>query len=352
LRGCFAVLLALGVIAGGMFFVVSKGLDYVDGLFGGPEDYDGDGSGSVTIEIEQGDSLTTIGSTLEKSDVVASAEAFTDAASDNPNALSIQAGFYEMRLKMSGEAALKLLLSGDNRAETELTIPEGLTTDEIVALIDKETKIKAADVRKVLDNPKSVGLPAYANGEPEGFLFPATYPIPPDATARDVVAMMVDKFNEEAASLRLEETADQIGMSPREIVTVASLVQAEASRPEDLGKVARVIDNRVKAGDLLQLDSTVHYAINGTTDGVFTSSEDRDVDSPYNTYRYSGLPPGPIDSPGADALRAALDPTPGDWMYFVTVNLETGETLFAETYAQHTANVEELQAYCQTSDLC
>jgi UPF0755 protein len=347
-----AVLLALAVVAGGLFFVVSKGIDYVDQLFGGPEDYDGQGNGSVTIEIEQGDSLTTIGSTLEKADVVASAEAFTDAASDNPKALSIQSGFYDMRRKMSGEAALKLLLSGDNRAEVALTIPEGLTTAEIVQLIDKETKIKAADVQKVLDDPKSVGLPSYANGDPEGFLFPATYPLPPDATARDVVAMMVDEFNQQAAALGLEETAGQLGISPRDVVTVASLIEAEASRPEDLGKVARVIDNRVQAGDRLQLDSTVHYAIDGTTDGVFTSSDQRSVDSPYNTYRYAGLPPGPIDSPGKAALQAALNPTPGDWMFFVTVNLETGETLFAETYAQHSANVEKLQAYCQTSDLC
>jgi UPF0755 protein len=344
--------LALAVVTGGIVFVVIKGLDYADQLFGAPADYDGQGSGSVTIEIKQGDSLTTIGSTLQKADVVASAEAFTDAASENPKALTIQSGFYDMRRKMSGESALKLLLSGDNRAEVELTIPEGLTTDEVVQLIDKETKIKAADVRKVLDDPRSIGLPSYANGNPEGFLFPATYPLPPDATARDLVAMMVDEFNQQAASLGLEEAANQLGMSPREVVTVASLVQAEASRPEDLGKVARVIDNRVQAGDRLQLDSTVHYAIDGTTDGVFTSSKQRAVDSPYNTYRHTGLPPGPIDSPGKAALQAALDPTPGDWMFFVTVNLETGETLFADTYAQHSANVAKLQKYCQTSDLC
>jgi UPF0755 protein len=341
------------VIAGGLFFVVSKGLDFIDGLFGPPEDYDGRGSGSVTIEIEQGDSLSTIGSTLEGSDVVASAEAFTDAASDNPDALSIQAGFYQMRLKMSGQAALDLLLSGENRAETQLTIPEGLTLDEIATLVGKQTDIKAADVRRVLARPTSLGLPAYANGNPEGYLFPATYPIPPDAGARDVVRMMIAEFNEVAVQLGLEATARRAGMGPHDVVTVASLVEAEASRPEDLGRVARVIDNRAAAGDLLQLDSTVHYANGDTGAGdVFTSPEEREVDSPYNTYRYPGLPPGPIGSPGEAALRAALDPTPGDWTYFVTVNLETGETLFATTLEQHEANRQQLLQYCETSDLC
>lgn len=346
------MVLALAVIAAGGFFVVSKGLGYLDGLFGAPKDYTGQGSGSVTIEIHPGDSLTTIGTTLEKADVVASAEAFTDAASKNPKALSIQAGFYQMRRKMSGQAALKLLLSGKNRAETELTVPEGLTTPQILALIAKKTDIKAADLNKVLAHPQMLGLPAYARGDPTGYLFPATYPIPPGASARQVLRMMVAKFREVAGHLNLPDAAQRTGMSPHDVVTVASLVEAEASRPQDQGKVARVIGNRVKAGVRLQLDSTVHYAINKTTDGVFTSAKDRSVDSRYNTYRYLGLPPGAIDSPGEAAMQAALNPTPGDWMYFVTVNLETGETLFAKTSQQHYANVQKLRAYCRTSDLC
>jgi UPF0755 protein len=333
--------------------VVSKGLDYIDDLFGAPEDYDGQGNGSVTIEIHPGDSLSTIGDTLAQADVVASAEAFTDAASGNPDALSIQDGFYQMRLKMSADAALTLLLSGKNRAETQLTVPEGLTVEQIADRIGEETDIKPSDVRKVLERPGTLGLPSYAEGDPEGYLFPATYPIPPDATARDVLRMMVDEFNEVATELDLEAAARRAGLSPHDVVTVASLVEAEASRPEDLGKVARVIVNRADDGDLLQLDSTVHYVVDGgESDSVFTSDEDRAVDDPYNTYVYPGLPPGAIGSPGEAALEAALNPTPGDWTYFVTVNLETGETLFATTLDQHNANVAQLQDYCQSSDLC
>lgn len=340
------------MIAGGMFFVVSRGLDYLDDWFGPPEDYNGKGAGSVTVEVHAGDSLTTIGATLEQADIVASEEAFTDAASDNPDSQSIQPGFYEMRRKMSGESALRLLLSGNNRVETQLTVPEGLTAEQIARLIGAKTDIKTADVRKVLDRPQSLGLPSYANGDPEGYLFPATYPIRPDSTARTVVRSMVGKFREVTDQLDLEAAARRAGMTPHDVVTVASLVQAEASRPEDLGKVARVIDNRAKAGDLLQLDSTVHYAVDGTTNGVFTTDEQRAVDDPYNTYRYPGLPPGAIGSPGESALRAALNPTPGDWTFFVTINLETGETLFATTLDQHEANRQKLLAYCESSDLC
>ena len=332
--------------------MVSKGVSYVEDMFAPPEDYDGPGTGAVMIEIHRGDSLSTIGTTLAKADVVASAEAFTDAASNNPDALSIQAGFYQLKLKMSAKSALDLLLSGKARAETELTIPEGLTVSETVDLIAKDTDIKPAELQKVLRQPKSLGLPAYANGKVEGYLFPATYPIPPDASAHDVLKLMVDEFNQVAAKIHLESEAQRAGLKPQDVVTVASLVEAEASRPQDQGKVARVIYNRVKAGDLLQLDSTVHYAIDGTTNGVFTSDQERAVDSPYNTYRYPGLPPGPIDSPGQAALEAALHPTPGNWTYFVTVNLKTGETLFATTLAQHNANVAKLQRYCASSDLC
>lgn len=332
--------------------MVSKGVSYVEDMFAPPADYDGQGTGAVMVEIQRGDSLSTIGTTLAKADVVASAEAFTDAASNNPDALSIQAGFYQLKLKMSAKSALDLLLSGKARAETQLTIPEGLTVSETVDLIAKDTDIKPAELQKVLRQPKSLGLPAYANGKVEGYLFPATYPIPPDASAHDVLKMMVDEFNQVAAKIHLESEAQRAGLKPQDVVTVASLVEAEASRPQDQGKVARVIYNRVKAGDLLQLDSTVHYAIDGTTNGVFTSDQERAVNSPYNTYRYPGLPPGPIDSPGQAALEAALHPTPGNWTYFVTVNLKTGETLFATTLAQHNANVARLQRYCASSDLC
>jgi UPF0755 protein len=163
---------------------------------------------------------------------------------------------------------------------------------------------------------------------------------------------MVSEFSRQAASLSLEERAGDLGMSPKEIVIVASLVQAEASRPQDFGKVARTIYNRLDARMRLQLDSTVHFASGDDTGDVFTSDEQRNNPSLYNTYQHEGLPPGAIDSPGQRALRAALDPTRGDWRYFVTVNLETGRTLFTDSFAEHKRNVTKLNAFCADSDLC
>jgi UPF0755 protein len=166
-----------------------------------------------------------------------------------------------------------------------------------------------------------------------------------------VLKTMVDTFDQHAAAAKLEQGATALGRSPYDVLIVASLVQAEASRPQDMPKVASVIYNRLDAGMPLQLDSTLHYAVDSR--GEVTTSDDlRDIDSPYNSYDLTGLPPTPIDSPGDAALEAALHPADTTYLYFVTVNLRTGKTLFAETLAEHNENRQKLTAYCQTSDEC
>jgi UPF0755 protein len=155
----------------------------------------------------------------------------------------------------------------------------------------------------------------------------------------------VRRFEHAAQNVDLTGRASALGLTPAEAVTVASLVQAEARRPQDLPKVAQVIYNRLDYGEPLGLDSTVHFAV-GSRGEVFTSDEQRQIDSPYNTYLNVGLPPGPINSPGEAALQAALDPAEGDWIYFVTVNLDTGKTLFADNATEHAANTERLRQWC------
>jgi UPF0755 protein len=137
-------------------------------------------------------------------------------------------------------------------------------------------------------------------------------------------------------------------------MTVASLVESEANRDDDRGKVARVIYNRLETnatGHLLQIDATVNYAL-GRDLGLGLTSDDLNVDSPYNTRKYPGLPPGPIESPGDKAIEAAANPPPGSWIYYVTVNLDTGETKFAESYSKFLAYKRELQRFCDGSDRC
>ncbi len=161
---------------------------------------------------------------------------------------------------------------------------------------------------------------------------------------------MVERFNEEAAQISIEQSAADLGVTPAELVTVASLVQAEAGTA-DMAKVAAVIYNRLDEGIALQFDSTLHYA-DGSRGDVVASEELRNIESPYNTYKYPGLPPGPIASPGTEALEAAANPADVSSLYFVTVNLATGETLFADTYREHLGNVDKYNEYCQTSDEC
>jgi UPF0755 protein len=157
--------------------------------------------------------------------------------------------------------------------------------------------------------------------------------------------MATARFSKTAGELQLVQTASRKKLDPYQAVIVASIIGAETNRKEDYAKVARVIYNRLQAGKKLQMDSTIHYIV-GRSGGVFTSKEQRDTDSPYNTYKYAGLPPTPINSPDKDTLRAALNPAAGGWMYFTLVNLDTGETVFANTGDEHQANVKKLQTWC------
>jgi UPF0755 protein len=303
------------------------------------EDYPGTGTSSVDIKVNDGDSLRTIAGTLVGADVIASAGPFENAAKANPAATGIQPGIYRLKLQMSGRAALDLLLDPASRQVTKVTVPEGLTAAQVFQRLSDQARIPLADLQAAAANPAALGLPAYANGLVEGFLFPATYDIEPDDTAVSVLTEMV------AGSVRVLDDLQVPADKRLSVVTEASIVQAEAGSVEDMGKIARVLDNRLSDGMPLQLDTTVNYA-NGKA-GVTTTTEDRANPSPYNTYVHSGLPPGAIGNPGEEALRAVLDPTPGDWRFFVVVNPDTGETRFAVTAAEHQANVLLFQQWLQ-----
>jgi UPF0755 protein len=353
-RGCFPVLIAAVVIALIGAFLYVKGVDVVKGwLDQDPAaDYAGNGSGSVTIEVTQGQTATDIAHTLFDAGVVKSVDAFVDAAKANPQSTSIQVGFYQLHEKMAAENALELILdTKTSMVSNPLTIPEGKRAKEIVAAIADVGGFSTKAVQRAYDNAKALGLPAYAGGDPEGFLFPATYNIAPNATPASLLKSMVDTFDQHASQAKLEQGASALGRSPYDVVIVASLIQAEASRVHDMAKVASVIYNRLAADMPLQLDSTLHYAVDSRGE-VATSEDLRDLDTPYNTYHLTGLPPTPIDSPGDDALEAALHPADTSYLYFVTVNLRTGKTLFAETLAEHNQNRQKLFEYCQTSDEC
>jgi UPF0755 protein len=358
LPGCLAVLVALAIVVGGLYFAVSKGVDLIRDQFADPEDYAGPGRGKVVFEVQEGDSVAEMGRGLKNAGVVASVQAFLNAATaEGEAANAIQVGFYQMKKQLPAADAVDILVDPENILRNSITVPEGLRVDDIVEILAEKTDFSAAQYRKVLDNPAKIGLPDYAEGNAEGYLFPSTYDFGPKETPTSILRTMVERWQQAAEENDLEGAAAELGYTPHELMTVASLIEAEASREEDRGKVARVIYNRIEnpgtAGTvgLLQIDATINYALDRDL-GFAISPEDRAFESPYNTYVSEGLPPGPIEAPGDAAIAAAGNPTAGDWYYYVTVNLRTGETKFAETYDEFLTYDAEFEAYCETSDAC
>ncbi|MGZ5418359.1 MAG: endolytic transglycosylase MltG [Nocardioides sp.] len=353
--GCLAVLLAMAVLLGGVYFAATTGLNALKDRFSPPEDYAGTGSGKALVEVEEGDNASDIAAALVEKDVVKSAEAFTDAARANPDSVGIQVGFYQLRTQMSAESALDLLIDPSNLIQNALTIPEGWTVEQIVARLADKTDFSARQYNRVLRNPASIGLPDYAEGNPEGYLFPATYMVPPNATPKSILSMMVERWQKAADEAGLEAAAEKLGYTPAELMVVASLVEAESNRDADRGKVARVIYNRLETdatNKLLQIDAAVNYAHDRDL-GIALTTEDLEIDSPYNTYKNPGLPPTPIEAPGDAAIAAAANPTDGPWIYYVTVNLRTGETKFTDDYDEFLTFKNEYKEYCRTqSDNC
>jgi UPF0755 protein len=354
-RGCLPALLALLLIVAIALFAYVKGVDLIRGALSGPADYNGSGHGSVVIQVKTGDTAAAIGSTLAASSIVKSAAAFTDAAKADDRSRGIQAGCYRMRQQMSAKSALALMLKDGSHVncpgEVSVTIPEGLRASETLDRIAHQTSLSRLALQRAFTSAHSLGLPSYAHGDAEGYLFPATYDVTTDMTASSLLAEMVHKFSVEANSLKLTARAASQGVSPHDAVIVASLVQAEARRPQDMPKVASVIYNRIDHEMPLQLDSTLHYAVE-SRGVVQTSTKLRHLNSPYNSYTHPGLPPTAINSPGVRALDAALSPAHTDYRYFVTVNLRTGDTRFASTFSEHKHNVALLHRYCETSSAC
>ncbi|MET7640566.1 endolytic transglycosylase MltG [Streptomyces sp. NPDC005438] len=315
------------------------GYRFWESRFASAPDYNGQGTGEVSVRIPEGSSLSDMGNILKRAGVVKSHDAFVEATESDQRAQGISPGTYSMRKNMSAKAAVTRML--DPKSQNTLIVAEGLRASRIYALIDKQLKLRKGSTSKVAKKT-DLGLPKWAENNPEGLLFPSRYSVAPSDKPQDVLRQMVKRGTSEFARVNLEREARKVGRSPREIVTIASLIQAEAQEDNEFGKVSRVIYNRLKPGNTatwgrLDFDSTINYAMGRSTLDV--SVGDTRYPSPYNTYLHKGLPPGPIDSPGHQALKAALNPTKGKWLYFVTV--KPGDTRFAETKEQHDKNVRE-----------
>ena len=328
------VVICLLVFSVGGFFGVRAAGGVFDDLFGPKGDYDGTGTSEVSVDIPPGASARSVANQLVEAGVIMNSEPFLDEV-ERRN-VTIQAGPVIMREKMSSKSAVEAIVNPIK--PPKLTIAEGRKINQIKAtMIESGMKTEAVD--KAIDDktPKDYGLDVDAPNL-EGYLYPATYDLRKEKTAEDVVSEMVDKTRVE-----LDDAGIDLDDANR-IMTLASLVEIESPGDEEVRKkVARVFLNRIskhsKTGKLLQSDATVAY-IHGARDDLTTTKKERESDSPYNTYKKKGLPPGPINSPSSGAVDAALHPTKGDWQFFVATNPDTGETKFADTYDEHQKNVE------------
>lgn len=342
------------------------------GMFGNNSgDYEGDGVKDVVVQVHSGDSTTAIGKTLQEGGIVATSQGFVDAAKGNSAIAEIQPGFYKMRTEIPAANAVARLADPQNRVG-KLVIPEGRQLDDIADVksnavtkgvfsliadatcvtLDGEQKcgISADDLKKAAAaaDPTALSIPAWAidavkalgadHRRIEGLIAPGTWNVDPSAPAQETLSALIAASAAQYEQNGLLAAGNAENLSPYQILVVASLVQRE-SKPQDFAKVARVIYNRLIAPDhrRLEFDSTVNYSLDRQE--VATTDADRARPTPWNTYVRDGLPATPICAPGQPALSAAESPVPGDWLYFVTVDLQ-GTTLFTHDYQQHLANIE------------
>lgn len=354
-KGWVAVVLALVIVFGGIWFVGGKAWDAWMS-FRTKDDYIGAGVDPIQVEIPRGATMTAVGKLLEEKDVVKSADSFRRYAQSRPDESSrVQAGRYNMKTQMSVIAAFDALLDSNNLVRNTMQLREGQRTSEQLAAMAAATKLPVEEFQAIAKAPGNLGLPTWANGNVDGFLFPDTYELGSTPTAEGTMKMTVDNFNNVLERNDwVTQATNSPAKDPHSALVMASLVEREATTTEDRQKVARVFYNRLAKGQALQSDATVAYA-NNITGRVTTTPEERKLDSPYNTYldKNAGkLPPTPISSPSEDAMQAAVAPADGNWLFFVVVNLDTGETVFSDTYDQHLKAVAQFQEFCKTSDKC
>jgi len=333
-------------------------------------DYVGTGTAELVVEVKDGDSLSAIGDTLFNRGVVASVRAFTIAAEADRRTRSVQPGYYQVRARMSGEAAAARLLDPSARVGRleirggeqldDIGLPDGTAVPGLLSELSQASCAVVAEVSTCVSpeqlraamgqvEPAELGVPNWAAGpmarvEPnrrlEGILVPGQYDVRPGSSAAELLAQVTQKSVARLLTSGLPDSAGDTGYSPYEVLVIASIIEREAIEP-DFGKVSRVIYNRLAEGLPLQMDSTINYPLDRPQ--VRTSGGDRARPGPYNTYLNTGLPVSPIGAPSEAALAAAADPDTGSWLYFVKCQRD-GTSCFSVTIEDHNAAVRDAVA--------
>ncbi|WP_178880069.1 endolytic transglycosylase MltG [Streptomyces acidiscabies] len=344
---CLVVVLVFG---GGIAGVAYFGMQFYQDRYGASPDYAGNGTDeTVSVTIPKGAGGAAIGRELKAAGVVKSVDAFVSAFTQNAKSGSIQEGSYVLNKEMSAQAAVAMML--DPKSQSNLIIAEGTRNVAVYAQIDKRLDLSEGTTAGVAKAKyKDLGLPDWALNHPnvkdplEGFLYPSRYAVAKADKPETLLKEMVTRANQKYEQLGLEKQADKLGLDgPWQLLTVASLAQAEGTSHDDFRKMAEVVYNRLKPGNpqtygSLEFDSTYNYIKNQSKIDL-TIAELKRFNNPYNTYYVKGLPPGPIDNPGDEALRGALNPTDDGWYYFISLDGKTSR--FTKTLAEHEELVAE-----------
>ncbi|MFG3656392.1 endolytic transglycosylase MltG [Streptomyces sp. NPDC047706] len=340
-NGCACLVVAL-VFGGGLAGVTYFGYQFYQDRFGAAPDYAGEGtSEQVTVEIPKGASGAEIGRRLKEAGVIKSVDAFVAAQSQNSEGGSIQAGAYLLKKQMSAASAVEMML--DPKSQNNVMVTPGQRNVAVYNAIDEKLGLESGTTEDVAEKQyKKLGLPGWANNDPdikdplEGFLFPGTYPAAKGMKPEAILKEMVTQANRQYSQYDLAAKAKALDLeNPLQVISVASLVQAEGKTEDDFRRMAEVVYNRLAPDNtetyqLLQFDSSFNY-LKGESNIDISEAEINSNQDPYNTYTQKGLPPGPIGNPGADALKAALNPTDEGWLYFVATD-GRNRTEFARTH--------------------
>ena len=285
-------------------------------------DYPGPGSGSVSFTVQSGQGVAQIASNLVRAGIVKSSGIFATAVSSNNSTL--YPGTYALKYRMSSADVVKIL-SDQSKAKGLLQVRSGERVSDVLGQAAKLSGIPASEFTAVIDAGGTTILPAEANGKYEGWFGPGSYDVKAMKSATAIIKAIVDQRIEDLDTLGAPQGAQR-----ERILIIASIAESEVNSDAYYGKVSRVILNRLGKNMPLGMDTTVAYGL-GIQASALTDAMLSDGSNPYNTRVNKGLPPTPISNPGDEALRAAMNPPAGDWLYFVTTDMKTGETKFATT---------------------
>jgi UPF0755 protein len=346
-KGCLIALVIVlavfgGIAAGGAWVWNTYGDKISDAMgWGESKDWEpGLANGEALVTIKQGDTGGPVSTALYEAGVTKTEDVFYDYIVDENLAVTFYPGVYRLQKKMTAEAALAALKDDGNKMANAVSVSEGGTIVSSLPGMAETLGLPLADFEAAVQDPSAYGVDAPSL---EGWLFPAVYEFDPGVTAPQVIQRMVD---------RTRESLDAAGVPAADaerILTIASIIQREG-RLDDFAKVSRVIQNRLDIDMKLQMDSTAQYGYGSLHEGVVSSSKEAlEDDNDWNTYVRTGLPLTPIASPSDAAIKAAMAPADGPWLYFVTINLATGETQFSETMAEHEQGIEKWREWCRAN---